>query len=29
MPDDDPDFFVDYGETGPFTGEVGESECAV
>jgi len=29
MPDDDPDFFVDYGETGPFSGEVGDSECAV
>ncbi|MEY3266580.1 MAG: hypothetical protein RJA15_1026 [Actinomycetota bacterium] len=24
-----PDFFVDFGETGPFSGEVGESECAV
>ena len=29
QPDDDPDFFVDYGETGPFSGEVGDSECAV
>jgi sulfite reductase (ferredoxin) len=29
LPDDDPDFFVDYGETGPFSGEVGDSECAV
>ena len=29
LPDDSPDFFVDYGETGPFSGEVGESECAV
>ena len=28
-PDAAPDFFVDYGETGPFTGEVGDSECAV
>jgi sulfite reductase beta subunit-like hemoprotein len=28
-PDVAPDFFVDYGETGPFTGEVGDSECAV
>jgi len=24
-----PEFFVDYDETGPFSGEVGESECAV
>ena len=29
MPDVAPDFFVDFGETGPFSGEVGESECAV
>jgi len=29
LPDAAPDFFVDYGETGPFSGEVGESECAV
>jgi sulfite reductase beta subunit-like hemoprotein len=29
LPDDAPDFFVDYGETGPFSGEVGDSECAV
>ena len=29
QPDDAPDFFVDYGETGPFSGEVGDSECAV
>lgn len=29
LPDEAPDFFVDYGETGPFTGEVGDSECAV
>ena len=28
-PDVAPDFFIDYGETGPFTGEVGDSECAV
>ena len=27
--DDDPDFYVDYGETGPFVAAVGESECAV
>ena len=29
LPDVAPDFFVDFGETGPFSGEVGESECAV
>ena len=29
LPDDAPDFFVDYGETGPISGEVGDSECAV
>jgi sulfite reductase beta subunit-like hemoprotein len=29
QPEASPDFFIDYGETGPFTGEVGESECAV
>ena len=28
-PDEAPDFFIDYGETNPFTGEVGDSECAV
>ena len=28
-PDAAPDFFIDYGETGPFSGEVGDSECAV
>jgi sulfite reductase (ferredoxin) len=27
-PDDDPDFYVDYGETGPYVAEVGASECA-
>ncbi len=27
-PADDPDFFVDYDETGPYVAEVGESECA-
>jgi sulfite reductase beta subunit-like hemoprotein len=27
-PDDAPDFYVDYGETGPYVAEVGESECA-
>ena len=29
LPDVAPDFFVDYDETGPFSGEVGDSECAV
>jgi sulfite reductase (ferredoxin) len=29
QPEASPEFFVDYGETGPFSGEVGESECAV
>ena len=28
-PEDGPDFYVDYDETGPYTAEVGESECAV
>ena len=28
-PDVAPEFFVDYGETGPFVADVGESECAV
>ena len=23
-----PDFYVDYGETGPYVAEIGESECA-
>jgi sulfite reductase (ferredoxin) len=27
-PDERPDFYVDYDETGPFSGEVGEGECA-
>ncbi len=27
-PDDAPEFYVDYGETGPYTVEIGESECA-
>jgi len=26
--EDDPDAYVDYGETGPFAVEVGVSECA-
>jgi sulfite reductase beta subunit-like hemoprotein len=28
-PEENADFFVDYGETGPFVSEVGDSECAV
>ena len=28
-PAEAPDFYVDYGETGPFVAEVGDSECAV
>ena len=28
-PDENPDFYVDYGETGPYAAEVGEGECAV
>jgi hypothetical protein len=27
-PDEGPDFYVDYGETGPYVAEIGESECA-
>ncbi len=27
--EDDPDFYVDFGETGPYVAEIGESECAV
>jgi sulfite reductase beta subunit-like hemoprotein len=27
-PDERPDFYVDYDETGPYVAEVGESECA-
>jgi sulfite reductase (ferredoxin) len=26
--EDNPDFYVDYGETGPYVKEIGESECA-
>ena len=29
LPDEDPSFYVDYDETNPFSGEVGDSECAV
>ena len=28
LPDDGPDFYVDYGETGPYVAETGDSECA-
>jgi sulfite reductase beta subunit-like hemoprotein len=28
-PESAPDYYVDYGETGPFVADVGESECAV
>ena len=28
-PEDAPEFYVDYGETGPFVAAVGDSECAV
>src|SRR5690606_18737390 len=28
LPDESPDFYVDYGETGPYVAETGESECA-
>lgn len=28
MPDERPDFYVDFGETGPYTADVGQGECA-
>jgi sulfite reductase beta subunit-like hemoprotein len=28
LPDDQPDFYVDFGETGPYEATVGDSECA-
>jgi sulfite reductase (ferredoxin) len=28
LPEDRPDFYVDFGETGPYVAETGESECA-
>ena len=28
LPDESPDFYVDYDETGPYSAEIGESECA-
>jgi hypothetical protein len=27
-PEENPDFYVDFGETGPYVKEIGESECA-
>ena len=27
-PDERPDFYTDFGETGPYVAETGESECA-
>jgi sulfite reductase beta subunit-like hemoprotein len=27
-PEENPEFYVDYGETGPYIAEIGESECA-
>ena len=27
-PDEAPDFYVDFDETGPYVAEVGDSECA-
>jgi sulfite reductase beta subunit-like hemoprotein len=27
-PEDGPEFYVDYGETGPYVAEIGDSECA-
>jgi len=27
-PEENPDFYIDFGETGPFSAEVGEGECA-
>ena len=27
-PDEDPSYYIDYGETGPYVAEVGDSECA-
>ena len=26
--EENPDFYIDYGETGPYVAEIGESECA-
>jgi hypothetical protein len=27
-PDERPDFYIDFDETGPFSADVGEGECA-
>ncbi len=27
-PDEGPEYYVDYDETGPYVAEIGESECA-
>ena len=27
--EDNPEFYIDYGETGPYVAEIGDSECAV
>jgi hypothetical protein len=27
-PDEDPSYYIDYGETGPYIAEIGDSECA-
>jgi hypothetical protein len=27
-PDEAPEFYVDFGETGPYVAEIGDSECA-
>jgi hypothetical protein len=27
-PEEAPEFYVDYGETGPYVAETGDSECA-
>ena len=27
-PEDGPEFYIDYGETGPYVAETGDSECA-
>lgn len=26
--EENPDFYIDFGETGPYVAEIGESECA-
>ncbi|MBI1845237.1 MAG: hypothetical protein HYR89_11610, partial [Actinobacteria bacterium] len=28
LPDAHPEFYTDFGETGPYVKEIGESECA-